>query len=213
MKLLTQPGDGIEPLIKAIGKAKKSVEVLIFRFDHREMEAALASAAKRGVEVQALIASTNKGGEKGLRKLEMRLLAAGVGVSRTASDLTRYHGKMLIIDRRELCVLGFNFTHLDIDRSRSFGVVTSNRRLVQEAGKLFEADAKRRPYTPGLDTFVVSPVNARKQLEAFVKGAKKELLIWDPEISDPSIMRLLEERAGRRRDQGDWPRYQARNQN
>jgi hypothetical protein len=67
--------------------------------------------------------------------------------------------------------------------------------LVQEAGKLFEADAKRQPYNPGLDTFVVSPVNARKQLEAFVKGAKKELLIWDPEISDPSITRLLEDRA------------------
>jgi phosphatidylserine/phosphatidylglycerophosphate/cardiolipin synthase-like enzyme len=50
MKLLTQPGDGIEPLIKAIGKAKKSVEILIFRFDHREMETALANAAKRGVK-------------------------------------------------------------------------------------------------------------------------------------------------------------------
>jgi len=194
MKLLIQPDDGIESLIKAIGKAKKSVEIIIFRFDHREMETALANAAKRGVEVQALIASTNRGGERGLRKLEMRLLAAGVGVTRTASDLVRYHGKMMIIDRRELCVLGFNFTHLDIDRSRSFGIVTSNRRLVQEAGKLFEADAKRRPYTPGLDTFVVSPVNARKQLSAFVKRAKKELLIYDPEISDPSIVRLLEER-------------------
>jgi hypothetical protein len=39
----------------------------------------------------------------------MRLLAAGVGVARTASDLTRYHGKMLIIDRSELSVLGFQF--------------------------------------------------------------------------------------------------------
>jgi len=195
MKLLIQPDDGIESLIKAIGKAKKSVEVVIFRFDHREMETALANAAKRGVDVQALIASTNRGGERGLRKLEMRLLAAGVGVARTATDLVRYHGKMMIIDRRELCILGFNFTHLDIDRSRSFGVVTSNRRLVQEAEKLFEADAKRKPYTPGLDTFIVSPVNARKQLSAFVKGAKKELLIYDPEISDPSIVRLLEERS------------------
>ena len=195
MKLLTLPGDGIASLIKAVGKAKKSVEIVIFRFDHREMEAALANAAKRGIEVQALIASTNRGGEKGLRKLEMRLLAAGVGVVRTASDLVRYHGKMLIIDRRELCVLGFNFTHLDIDRSRSFGVVTSNRRLVQEAAKLFEADAKRQPYTPGCDKFIVSPVNARKQLSAFVKGAKKELLIYDPEVSDPSIVRILEERA------------------
>jgi cardiolipin synthase A/B len=40
----------------------------------------------------------------------------------------------------------------------------------------------------------VSPVNARKQLSALIRAAKKELLIYDPEISDPAMMRLLEER-------------------
>jgi phosphatidylserine/phosphatidylglycerophosphate/cardiolipin synthase-like enzyme len=38
-------------------------------------------------------------------------------------------------------------------------------------------------------------VNARKQLAAFLQGAKKELLIYDPEISDPAIVRLLNARA------------------
>jgi hypothetical protein len=37
----------------------------------------------------------------------------------------RYHGKMMIVDRKEVYILGFNFTHLDIDRSRSFGIVTT----------------------------------------------------------------------------------------
>ena len=40
----------------------------------------------------------------------------------------------------------------------------------------------------------MSPINARKQLTAFLKGAKKELLIYDPEISDPAMMRLIESR-------------------
>ena len=48
--------------------------------------------------VRALIAHTNRGGEKSLRKLEMRLLEAGVTVARTADDLPRYHGKMMIVD-------------------------------------------------------------------------------------------------------------------
>ena len=56
-----------------------------------------------------------------LRKLELRLLEQGVSVSRTADDLVRYHGKMIIIDNRVLHVYGFNFTGLDIERSRSFG--------------------------------------------------------------------------------------------
>jgi phosphatidylserine/phosphatidylglycerophosphate/cardiolipin synthase-like enzyme len=195
VKLIVQPGDGVAPFVKAISSAKSSVEVVIFRFDRGEVAKALADAVGRGVAVHALIAFTNRGGEKNLRALEMQLLAAGVTVSRTADDLARYHGKMLIIDRRELYVLAFNFTLLDIERSRSFGVVTTNRKLVLEAVKLFEADTKRQPYSAGNPDFVVSPVNARKQLSVFIKGARKQLLIYDPEISDAPMIRLLADRS------------------
>jgi phosphatidylserine/phosphatidylglycerophosphate/cardiolipin synthase-like enzyme len=192
---MVQPGDGVTPSVKAINKAKQRVEILIFRFDRAEIEKALVNAVNRGVFVHALIAYTNRGGEKNLRKLEMRLLAEGVTVARTADDLTRYHGKMMIIDRRELHLLAFNFTSLDIDHSRSFGLVTGNKNLVAEAVKLFEADTKRQPYSAGNPNFVVSPVNARKQLSAFLQGAKKQILIYDPEVSDPGMIRILEERA------------------
>ncbi|MBZ5611075.1 MAG: phosphatidylserine synthase [Acidobacteriia bacterium] len=195
MKLLVQPGDGPTPVVKGIHSAKSSIEIVIFRFDQSEIERALAHAVKRGVFVHALIAHLNRSGEDGLRDLEMRLLAAGVNVARTASDLARYHGKLMIVDRRELYLLAFNFTYLDIERSRSFGVITTNARLVHEAGRLFEADTKRLYYESGLSSLVVSPVNARKQLSAFIKGARKELLIYDPTISDPAMIRLLEERS------------------
>ena len=147
------------------------------------------------MHVHALIAHTNRGGEASLRELELRLLGAGVTVARTDNDLVRYHGKLMIIDRRELYLLAFNFTYLDMERSRSFGIVTRNRKHVHEAAKLFEADTKRHPYTPASSTFVVSPLNARKQLATFIRGAKKELLIYDPEIGDPAMIRLLEARA------------------
>jgi cardiolipin synthase len=145
--------------------------------------------------VSALIAYTNRGGEINLRKLEMRLLEVGVAVSRTADDLVRYHDKLMIIDRSLLYVLSFNFTHLDIDHSRGFGIVTRNASFVQEAAKLYEADTTRNPYIPSLDTFVVSPVNARQLLAAFITQAQKELLIYDPLIADPEMLRVLSERA------------------
>ena len=194
VKLLVQPGDSLLPLINSIDGAKSTIEILIFRFDRRELELALENAAKRGVAVHALIAYTNRGGEKGLRQLEMRFLEAGMTVSRTANDLVRYHGKMMIVDHRVLHVFGFNFTYMDMERSRSFGYITKDRKLVKEALKLFEADSKRQSYSAGLPNFVVSPVNARKQLSAFIKGAAKELWIYDPKISDPSMVRLLNER-------------------
>ena len=191
MKLLIQPDDGIAALLSGIRGAKKSIEIVIFRFDRAEIETALKAAVGRGVSVSALIAYTNRGGETNLRKLEMRLLEAGVAVSRTSDDLVRYHDKLMIIDRRLLYVLSFNFTHLDINHSRGFGIVTRNARLVQEAVKLFEADTTRNPYLPALDTFVVSPANARKVLAAFIRKAKKELLIYDPKIADTEMLRAL----------------------
>ena len=194
-KLLVEPEDGIAALTHGIDGAKQSVDILIFRFDHREVEHALLRAAGRGVRVRALIAYTNHGGEKNLRALEMRLLAAGIIVARSADNLARYHGKMIIIDERKLYVLAFNFTYLDIEHSRSFGVILEDRKLVREAMKLFESDILRQAYTPGAPGLLVSPLNARTELAAFLEGAKKELLIYDPNVSDSAMLRILTEKS------------------
>jgi cardiolipin synthase A/B len=194
VNLLIQPDDGIAPLLAGIASAKKSIQIAIFRFDRPELEAGLKAAVARGVSVSALIAYTNRGGEINLRKLEMRLLEVGAAVSRTASDLVRYHDKLMIVDRRLLYVLSFNFTHLDIDHSRGFGIVTTKVRFVHEAMKLFEADTARQPYTSTLESFVVSPANARRVLAEFIRKARKQLLIYDPLIADTQMLRILGER-------------------
>jgi phosphatidylserine/phosphatidylglycerophosphate/cardiolipin synthase-like enzyme len=194
MRLLVQPEDGVGQLVKGIEDARTSVEITVFRFDHRKIENALTNAAKRGVFVYALIARINSGGEKHLRKLEMRLLERGITVGRTGNHLVRYHDKLMIVDRDVLYLTGFNFTYLDTAHSRSFGVITKNKRAVQEAVKLFEADARRQPYSAGLKTLVVSPENARKQLSTFIRGARKQLLIYDPKINDIPMIHLLQHR-------------------
>ncbi|HJY87849.1 MAG TPA: phospholipase D-like domain-containing protein [Candidatus Acidoferrales bacterium] len=183
------------PLLSGIRSAKKSVEITIFRFDRPDIEEALKAAVSNGVRVAALIARANRGGEESLRKLEMRFLEAGIIVARTADDLIRYHDKLVIIDRRILYMLSFNFTRQDIDRSRGFGIVTKNVKWVQEAVKLVRADFTRQPYKPGQDTFVVSPANARTVLSGFLQQAKKQLLIYDPKISDKEMIRILRDRA------------------
>ena len=190
-KLLIQPNDGIEPVLDALRGARKHIEILIFRFDRGEVEQELVAAVQRGVAVHALIAFTNRGEEKNLRKLEGRLLERGITVGRTNDDLVRYHGKMFIIDRKVLYLLAFNFTFLDIHLSRSFALVLDDSRIVAEALRLFEADANRQHYTAGHDQFVVSPANARKQLTAFINGAEKQLLLYEMKLSDHEFVGLL----------------------
>lgn len=181
-------------MVDALNGAKKIIQILIFRFDRAEIERALVEAAHRGVAVTALIAHTNHGGEKYLRRFEMRLLAQGLTVARTADDLVRYHGKMFIVDGKELYLLAFNYTHLDITLSRSFAAVIRDPAVVGEAQRLFQCDCKRTPYVSENQSLIVSPVNARQRLKAFIAGAKKHLLIYEMKLSDPEFIQLLNDK-------------------
>ena len=195
MKLIVQPRDGVKPLVDAINQAKKSIAIVVFRFDLKELEAALQAAIKRGVAVQALIAHTSGGGEKQLRKLESRLLAAGALVARTDNDMVRYHGKLLLIDGETLFVLGFNYTALDIRRSRSLGIVTRSGPVVREAKRLVAADADRsQKFRPARTDLVISPENARERLRRFIRKARQELLIYDAGLSDDDMLTELKKR-------------------
>ena len=195
MQLLTQPDDGLGPILKTIERAKKTIDIVIFRFDLDAVEEALTKAVGRGVVVRALIAHTNRGGASKLRKLESRLLKAGVTLSRTADDMVRYHGKLLVIDRRQAFVLGFNYTRQDIEKSRSLGLVTRNPRVVRDILRVVDADHNRVDLKIKSTRVVVSPENARQRLTAFLKRARRELLIYDMNVSDDGMIALLKERA------------------
>ena len=195
MKLIVQPEGGIGPVLTAIAQARRAIDIVIFRLDCRSVTKALEAAVRRGVEVRAMIARKHRGKSRDLRKLERRLLRAGVVLSRTAGDLVRYHGKMMIVDRRVLHVYGFNYTRRDY-KSRSFGIETTDPALVRQAQMLFDADVARRTYQSGIPDFVVSPVDSRHRLAEFIRGARRQLLIYDPRLSDTAMHQLLVERAG-----------------
>jgi cardiolipin synthase A/B len=194
VKLITQPEAGVRPLLVAVRRAKKAIDIVIFRFDLKELEKELEAAVTRGVVVRALIAHTNTGGADRLRKLEQRLLKSGVTVCRTDDDLTRYHGKLLTVDRRRTYILGFNYTGEDI-RSRSFGVEVRSRKIVKEVLRLFESDANRMDFAPRVRDLIVSPENARRRLEQFIQRARTSLDIYDPQASDDQMLALLARKA------------------
>jgi cardiolipin synthase len=195
VQVIVQPDDGLTPILKAIKRAKKSLDIVIFRFDLPDLEDALADAVERGVAVRALIAHTNRGGEKKLRKLEDRLLKAGATLSRTADDMVRYHGKVVIVDQKIAFVLGFNFTNLDIKKSRSLGLSTINPKIVGALTRVIDADHNRVPPIVTSTRLVVSPENAREQLSKFIGAARRELLIYDSNVTDDRMIALLMQRA------------------
>ena len=73
-------------------------------------------------------------------------------------------------------------------------MVTKDRKAVQDAVALFEADCARQKYVAS-GALLISPENARAQLFAFIGKAKNQLLIYDPKVSDPRMLSVLKERA------------------
>jgi cardiolipin synthase len=197
VRVIIQPRDGIEPLLEGLNQAKESIEIVIYRLDRLEIEQALVEAAARGVHVHALITYTNKEDLKEIKKLEKRLVERQVKVTRTAEDLIRYHSKVMIIDRRALYLLTFNFSFLDIHHSRSFGIITEDSILIGEAVHLFTCDVAGQSRKAGADHFVISPNNSRRKLSEFILGAKKQLLIYDGKLSDAEMIKHLESCARR----------------
>jgi len=194
LNLIIQPEAGLAPVVKAIKRARRTVDIAIFRIDREEIEKALGAAVQRGVRVRVLVAHTNRGGEGRLRKFEQRMLEAGVTVTRTGDEFVRYHGKYMIVDDT-LHLFAFNLTAADTTRSRSFGVSTRDTSAVREALTLFEADCSRQSFVPKRSPVVVSPETAREMLTDFVKGAKRQLLIYDVNIQDPAFVKLLKAKA------------------
>src|SRR5687767_1650975 len=169
MKLIVQPEGGLARLLAEMKRAKKRRGLVSFRFDVTELEEALQAAVNRGVVVRALVAHTKRRGEKKLRQLEDRLLGYGITVDRTADELVRYHGKLLVIDNRRAFILGFNYTYADIRKSRSFGVVVAKKIVVRQIQDLIAADAARQDFAGALPSLVISPENSRVRLSDFIR--------------------------------------------
>ena len=197
MNLIIQPEAGLAPVVKAIQRARKTVDIAIFRIDREEIEKALAAAVQRGVRVRVLVAHTNRGGESRLRKLEQRMLEAGVTVTRTGDEFVRYHAKYMV-GRRDAAPVRVQL-HV-----RGYGQEPQLRRLDegQERGARGADAVRRRLHAPAVraqQTIAArgQPRDARDTLTAFVKGAKRQLLIYDVNIQDPAFAKLLKQRAAK----------------
>ena len=141
MELIIQPKDGLMPLVSAIKKATKQIDITIFRFDLKELQRALETAVTRGVKVHALIAHTSGGGQKRLRKLELELLNAGrdgVAHRRRPAALPQQDAARSIA--RRSTPWDSTSRGSTSRRAAAWAVATKNKAIVAEADKLFEAD-------------------------------------------------------------------------
>ncbi len=198
ISLIVQPGDSFFPIVRAVDRAERSINLTVFRMDDPIIQRALIEARQRGVRIRVLISSSARGWEEQNRKLLKDANEAGISTKEPAGDSkrARYHYKTMTVDDTEALVFTFNPTRENLHYARDFGVEVYHPAIAAEINRLFDADWDDRPFEPDRDSpLLVSPFNSRKKMKALLQTATDSIDIADAKVEDPAIIRLLVEKA------------------
>lgn len=198
VSLIVQPGDSFFPIVRAIDKAERSINLTVFRMDDPIIQKALVEAHDRRVRIRLLIASSARGWEEKNQKLFKDVKKAGIATKEPSGDSkkARYHYKVLTVDESVAFVFTFNPTRENLHYTRDFGVEVYDPRVASELNRLFDADWDDISFTPYPDSpLMISPFNSREKMSAFIASASKSIHITDAKVEDPAIVELLAEKA------------------
>ena len=198
ISLIVQPGDSFFPIVRAIDRAERSINLTVFRMDDPIIQQALLEARQRGVRIRVLISSSARGWEEKNRKLLRDAKETGIATKEPAGDSkrARYHYKVMTVDDEEALVFTFNPTRENLHYTRDFGIQVYNPAIATEINRLFDADWNDLPFAPDRESpLLVSPFNSRQKIEMLLENATESIEIADAKLADPAIIRLLVKKA------------------
>jgi phosphatidylserine/phosphatidylglycerophosphate/cardiolipin synthase-like enzyme len=107
----------------------------------------------------------------------------------------KYHAKYLVADDGPAVIASFNFTLKCFERTCDAFVLTHDPEVVSGLRELIAADRDGRPMPASLTPrLIVGPERSRRQLTALIGQAQSSIRVIDAKLSDPGLLRLLNER-------------------
>lgn len=196
--LIVLPDDSAQPILDAIGGAKKSLRIKMFVFSDPALMDAVIAARRRGVTARVMLNPARRSGEEDNEETRRKLSHADVEVidSNPAVDLT--HEKSMVVDDATAFVKSLNWATKNLTETRDYAVVTLHGHEVDEIVECFEADWHRKPFNPGDKAHLIwCPINGRERIARFIDEAKHTLFVQNERYQDAVIIERLV-RAARR---------------
>ena len=193
-----EPDAGEQVITNAITGAKKSVWLEMYLLTDTPVIQALENAAKSGIDVRVMLEPHPYGGGSP-QSTEAALKQAGASVEDTSPAFTLTHEKGMIIDGNTAYIMSCNFTYSALNgKNREYGIIDTNPQDVQGVTAIFTADWNRTTVSQIADPdLIVSPINARSDLTAFITNAQHSLIIEAEELEDSSIIQAIASAAQR----------------
>jgi phosphatidylserine/phosphatidylglycerophosphate/cardiolipin synthase-like enzyme len=186
---------GEQPVIDAINGATSSIRMIMFHLTNPAVVAALVAAAHRGVDVEMILDNGNLASHTPT-SITTPLKNAGIKVIPSSTGFRITHVKSLVIDNSKALIMSLNLT-MDFATTRDYAVMTTDRGVVAEFLKVFDADVvnaeKGTANTPALTSphLAWSPVNSEGRLTAFVNAAQHTLVATSENLGDPDIQSAM----------------------
>jgi phosphatidylserine/phosphatidylglycerophosphate/cardiolipin synthase-like enzyme len=194
----TSPADRRRTILEVLRRARRRLELSMFRCDDAQVFAELAGASARGVQVSVLVTPRAKGHPGELATLHSALGATGAAVRLYADPSVKYHAKYIVADDGPAIVASGNFTRKCFERTVDAVVLTHDPEVVAGLRALHAADCAGAALPPGLSArLIVAPERSRGLLAALIASARSSIKVIDPKLCDPRMMALL---AARRDD-------------
>ena len=192
LALITEPQDGIAPVLSAITGARHRVDMVMYEDSDGQVDAAMVADAHRGVAIRVLLGGGYYGeGSPQNQAAYSYLKAHGVPVRWTSDHFALTHQKTLIIDGRAY-ILTFNLTPQYYASSRDFGVIDTNAADDAAIEQTFDADWNGQPITaPAGADLVWSPGSQNAQV-GLIESARGWVDIYNEEMDSPAIESALE---------------------
>ena len=195
--LYVLPDDGVEPLIREIDAAACTVDLSVYLLSDPLVIDGLARASDRGVEVRVMLEEHPYGGGGNQDDIRDELIAHGIEVRWSGSQLRFSHAKFLVIDAAVAVIMNQNLTPSAFTSNREFAVMTTIPEVVLQAQEVFDRDWDHEDINDPPGPLILSPSNSRQRLVDIINGADSSIQFYAEIIRDEEIADSLKAALGR----------------
>lgn len=190
--LIVLPDDTVQPLLDAIGGARRSLRVKMFVFSDPGLLAAIIEARRRGVQVRVMLNPARRSGEDENAATRQALERAGVEVADSSPKFDLTHEKSMVVDDAIAFVKSLNWDPKNLTATRDYAVATAHKHEVGEIVEGFEADWSRQSFEPDERAHLIwCNTNGRNRFARFIDGAKHSLFVQNERYQDQVIIERL----------------------
>jgi cardiolipin synthase len=196
-QFLIMPDDGMDGLIAPLRSARTAIDIYVFTLSNAEMLQALRDAVSRDVKVRALVDTHPSGNEAAGHAALHALKHAGVHANFAPAYFEHLHAKSYIVDSTLAMISSVNYLE-DWQRTRDYGLITSDAGVVQSLAHTFAADwEEKQDQTNSIppSPLVLSPNNSRAVIAGLITSAQHSLLLEEEQVTDSDIISALAARS------------------